>query len=105
MYTFPKFFLGVLYGEEYLVAEPLLRYYGIFIFFFSLSTVLVFNSLAKNRYGFVYLFGIFSFLSLGFVWMYHGSLILIIQIFLVISIISFIIGFSMNYFSSDIRKI
>ena len=69
-YVFPKFFLGIFYGAEYLEAASFLQLYGIFIFFFSLATVLVYNSLAKNRYGFVYVFAAFSILELGLILFY-----------------------------------
>jgi O-antigen/teichoic acid export membrane protein len=96
-YLLPRFFLGIFYGEEYLDAASLLQLYGIIIFFFSLTTVLVHNNLAKNRYGFVYVFAAFSILELGLIWLYHSSLILVLQIFLLISVLSFVVGFCMNY--------
>ena len=104
-FIIPKSILGILYGTEYLEAESLLKLYGIFIFFFSLTIVLVYNSLAKNRYGFVYLFSALSLLELVLIWLYHDSLILVLQIFLIMSVISFVIGFFINYSYPRINKI
>jgi len=101
----PTFFLGIFYGEEYLGAASLLQLYGIFAFFFSLTTVLVYNSLAKNRYAFVYLFVAFSVLELGLIWLYHSSLLLVLQILLVMSVISFVTGFGINYAYPRAKKI
>jgi O-antigen/teichoic acid export membrane protein len=95
----PKFFLGIFYGEEFLGAVLFLRFYGVFIFFFSLATILIYNSLAKNQYGYICLFAVFSILELGLIWLYHSSLILIIQIFLFMSIILFVVGLFFNYYS------
>jgi O-antigen/teichoic acid export membrane protein len=96
-YLLPKFLLGLFYGDEYLGADILLKYYGIFAFFFSLVTVFLYNSLANNRYRFVYLFVVFSIFELILIWLYHYSLVFIIQILLVVSIIMLIIGFIENY--------
>ncbi len=100
-YVIPKFFLGFFYGNEYIEGGPFLQLYGIFIFFFSLTTVLLYNSLAKNRYGFVYLFAAFSILEMGLIWVYHNSINNVLQIFLIISIVTFIIGFYLNYLYSE----
>ena len=89
--------MGFFYGEKYLGAESLLKFYGIFIFFFSLTIILVYNSLAKNRYWFVYLFAAFSVLEVGLIWLYHSSLILVLQILLLMSVIMFFTGFFINY--------
>jgi len=97
LYILPNFFLGLFYGEEFLGAGSFLKIYGIFIFFFSLTTVLVYNSLAKNRYGFIYLFAALSFLEIGLIWLYHSSILNVIQIFLIISVITFVIGVCLNY--------
>ncbi len=96
-YLFPKFFIGIFFGDEYINAAPLLQLYIFFIFFFSLITVLLYNSLAKNRYLFVYIFTAFSILEIGLIWLYHSSIVLIIEILLLINIISFIIGIYINY--------
>jgi len=96
-YVTPKFFLGLFYGKEYIEAGPFLQIYGIFIFFFSLTTVLLYNSLAKHRFEFVYLFVAFSILELGLIWLSHSSIIDVLQIFLLISVITFVIGFCSNY--------
>jgi O-antigen/teichoic acid export membrane protein len=103
-YLLPKFLLGIFYGDEYLEAEILLKYYGIFIFFFSLVTVFLYNSLANNRYRFVYLFVVFSIFELVLIWFYHYSLIFIIQILLVMSVIMLIIGFIENYSYNFIKS-
>lgn len=100
-YVIPKFFLGLFYGNEYIEGGPFLQLYGIFIFFFSLTTVLLYNSLAKNRYGFVYLFAAFSILEIGLILVYHDSISRVLQIFLIISVITFIIGFYLNCFYSE----
>ena len=72
--------LGIIYGEHFFEADVLLMYYGIFIFFFSLVIVFVYHSLAKNQYGFVLFFVALSIIEIGVVWVYHTSLLQIIQI-------------------------
>jgi O-antigen/teichoic acid export membrane protein len=97
LWIFPGFFLKITYGEDYLEAESLLGLYGLMMFFFSLNSIFIYYYLAKNRYGLIYLFAIFSTIELGLVWFYHSSMSQIIQMFLVINIIilglSFLLGF------------
>ena len=102
-YTLPKFFIGIFFGDEYINAAPLLQLYVFFIFFSSLVTVLLYNSLAKNRYLYVYIFTAFSVLEIGLIWFYHSSITFIIEIFLIINIISFIIGICINYVNIELK--
>jgi O-antigen/teichoic acid export membrane protein len=96
-WLFPGFFLGLFFGNDYLVAEPLLQLYAPLMFFFSLTTVIVYYNLARNRYGFVLLFTAFSIVELVLVWLYHNPLILILQIFLIMIVIFFVLGTIITY--------
>lgn len=95
---FPKFFLGLFYGEEYLEADSLIVLYGPFMFFFSLTAVLVYYNLAKNRYGFIYLFVFLSCFEIILIWFFHNSLIFILEILLIMNIIIFILSASVSYY-------
>lgn len=102
-FLFPTTIIGIFYGEEYIGAEILLKYYGIFIFFFSIASVFVYNSLANNRFGYVYIFVIFSIIEIGLIWLYHHTLISIIQILLIISILLVVVGFVKNLSYHDLK--
>jgi O-antigen/teichoic acid export membrane protein len=94
---FPRFFLGF-YGEKYLDADSLLILYGPLMFFFALTAVLVYYNLAKNRYWFIYTFVALSMIEVGLVWMFHATLISILQIMLVMNIVIFISGMGISIF-------
>lgn len=97
LWLFPSFFLEFFFGSKYLPATSLLQLYAPLMFFFSLATVLVYYNLAKNRYGFVYLFALFSLAELVLIWQYHSSLTLILQIILLTVVIFFVLGCIITY--------
>lgn len=100
-YFFPKFFLQLFFGREYVDAGSLLQIYSIFIFFFSINTIFVYNTLAKNRYSFIYLFTLLSAIEIGAILIFHDSIFFFIQIFLIMNIVLSIIGVIINYFTSN----
>ena len=90
-WLFPKFFLGLppTWGDKYLPASSLLKYYGIAMFFFSLTAVLVYYNLALNRYQFIYGSMFIAVISLILICIYHSKLIHVLQIFLLSNIVLF----------------
>jgi len=95
---FPRFFLGF-YGEKYLDADSLLVLYGPLMFFFSLTAVLIYYNLARNRYRFIYLFAILSLIEVSLIWFTHTDLTSILNIILVTNIIIFVSGMAICFFN------
>ena len=104
LWLFPSFFLALFYPDNYVDASSYLQLYGLFMFFFSLIAVLVHYNLALNRYGFIYLFACYTLTCLVLIWFYHDSLVQILQIFLVISAVFFLLGFITSFRYPDHTK-
>jgi len=105
LWMFPGFFLEIFFGSNYLVAKSLLQLYGPMMFFFSLTTVFVYYNLARNRYGFVCLFTAYTVLELILVWMYHSSIMLILQILLLMTVLFFVIGLISTHLYNEEKEV
>lgn len=81
--------LLIVYGSNFSDASVLLPYYGILMFFFSLSAVLVYYNLALKRHFFIYIFGLFTVVELVFVSIFHDSLEQVILLFMGFNILLF----------------
>ncbi len=77
---FPRPFLRIFYGSEFLDAAPLLREYGFLMFLFSLVTVFVYYNLARKQYALIYVFLAWSVLEIIIIVFYHTSMISVIRI-------------------------
>lgn len=88
-WLFPNITIGVLYGKEYLSASTELAWMGIFILFYTLSYILVNFSLSLGRIKVVWLPLLAAILQILALWFWHGSLLQVIQISLVLTIVLF----------------
>ena len=104
LWLFPKFFLGIFYGGDYIEAESLLKLYGPFMFFFSLTAVMVYYNLAKNRYLLIYLLTCISLVELGLIFIYHSSMVTILQMLLVTNIVLCGISYFIGYHYPESRN-
>lgn len=77
---FPSLVVEIPFGIEYIQAIPLVKIYGIAMFLFAISFVIMRYSLAIHDFKFVFIFSIFSFIGIAFISFLHNSMIQIIEI-------------------------
>ena len=87
---FPKYVISIPYGPEYLDAIPVLRLYGIAMFFFSLTVVIMRYSLAINHVRYVYLLLFFTFVEIGLLYLFHDTIVMMAEILLIVNICLFL---------------
>jgi O-antigen/teichoic acid export membrane protein len=90
---FPYLAIKISYGVEYINAIPVLQLYGIAMFFFSLTVILMRYSLAIHHLKYAYIMLFFTILEIGLMVLFNNSMIQIVQILLVVNIILFITSY------------
>ena len=88
-FFFPSSVAKLVFGSEYIGAAPLIRLYGVAMFFFSLTVVVMFYNLAVHSLGYVYIFAFFTFLLIGLLSLFHSSMMEMITILVVIEVMLF----------------
>lgn len=89
-FFFPSLAAKIMFGSEYIGAAPLVRLYGVAMFFFSLTVVLMFYNLAIHSLRYIYVFASFTFLLIGLLSLFHSSMIQMITILLVVNLALFL---------------
>lgn len=86
----PHFIVGSLYGDRYTDASSNIFWYGVFMTFFTLSTLVLnfFLSIGKTKLVLVALLAAVA--QIAGIWMYHDSLFSVIQISTVVSVFFFV---------------
>jgi len=87
---FPSLVIKIPFGDAYLEAMPLVRFYGIAMLFFSLSVVFMRYSLAIHDIKYVYGFAFFTFLEIVLLANFHETMMEMILILMVINVLLFI---------------
>ena len=87
---FPNLAITIPYGAEYLDAIPILRIYGIAMFFFSLTVVIMRYTLAISHVKYVYLLLIFTVLEIGLLYLFHSTIYIMAQILLIVNFLLFL---------------
>ncbi len=77
-FLFPQFMISILYGSAYMTISSLLGPFSIFMLVFSLSYLIAFYNLSKNRTKFVKWVVLSVFLEILLIWLFHSSLIQVI---------------------------
>ncbi len=85
-FLFPNIAIGVLYGKNYLSASSNLVWMGLFIAFYTVSYLLTNFFLSIGKTNVVYIPLIAVFLQIAGIWIWHNSLLVVIQISLAIMI-------------------
>jgi O-antigen/teichoic acid export membrane protein len=88
-WLFPDIAIGLLYGRAYLVARAELVWMGMFMFFYSLSFLLVNFSLSLGKVKIVWLPLVAALAQIPALWFFHGNILQIIQISLTLSVLMF----------------
>lgn len=102
LYLVPGAFLSFFYGDKYLDAQDLLRYYGLMVFFFSLTQVLVFYHLARSNFGFLTAFCNFMVLEVVAISVIHASMDQMVMVLLVMNAVLFLIGTVWTFLGASI---
>jgi len=89
-WLFPNMAIGVLYGSAYLSAKGALVWMGIFILFYTLSYLLVNYSLSLGDSKTVYFPFLAAALQAPLIWFFHGSILQVVQISLVLALAMFV---------------
>jgi len=90
---FPSLVIKIPFGDVYLEAMPLVRFYGITMLFFSLSVVFMRYSLAIHDIKYVYGFAFFTFLEIVLLAIFHETMVEMILILMVINVLLFIFSY------------
>ena len=91
-WLFPGLVLTSLYGSAYAPAETVLRWYGLAVFAFALSSTALNFQLARARNRFVYVFTVVSLAQIGLMWLFHATLLQFVHVLLVTNAALFAIG-------------
>jgi O-antigen/teichoic acid export membrane protein len=83
----PRFVINMLFGSTYLESAPLVRWYGVAIFFFSLVVVLMNYHLANHTTRFIYFTVLLTLVEILLIFIIHNTLIQVIHIIIMINII------------------
>jgi hypothetical protein len=78
------------YGPAYVEVAPVVQLYGVAMMFFSLTVVLMRYNLAIHDLKYVYLFAFFTFLEIGLLAVFHGSMVEMARVLLIINVVLFI---------------
>lgn len=88
-WLFPNIAIGILYGKAYLSASKELVWMGVFILFYTLSSILVNFSLSLGKVKIVWFPLVLSVAQVFALWFWHGSLLQVIQISLMLTVALF----------------
>lgn len=89
-WLFPNIAIGVLYGKAYLSASIELVWMGLFILFYTLSSLLVNFSLSLGKIKIVVFPAVIALIQIPALWFFHGGIRQVVQISLSLSIILFL---------------
>lgn len=89
-WLFPEMVIKVLYGSAYLSARAELVWMGLFLLFYSLSSLLVNYSLSLGKSGIVIFPFVGALLQIILIWFWHGTTLQVIQISLLVNIAMFL---------------
>ncbi len=103
----PHFIVGSLFGDKYPLATPFLFKYGLAMFFFALSFLVVNYSLSLNQAKIAYPLLVVIILELGLISLFHSSITQIVNVVLLCGIISFVsvIPFYLNLVSRSAKSL
>ena len=82
---FPEPAIKILFGNKFVAAAPLLKFYGLAMMFMAIICILISFNLARHRTGFIYSLGVGCLLLIILINLFHGSLLMVISIILAIT--------------------
>lgn len=94
---FPMIVVKIPFGIEYLAIAPIVQIYGLAMFFFSLTVILIWYCLAIDFFKYVYLLAIFTLFEIIMLSIFNNSMMEMAKVLLFINIILLTIGYSYVY--------
>jgi len=101
-YFFPQLSVRMLFGERYLEASRHLFWFGLFMTFFTLDTLLINFFISKNKVWVSYLIFIFALLQIFGIVFWHSGIMSVVLVSLFLSIFLFLI--LVSYFFYETKK-
>lgn len=93
----PSFFVGLLFGAEYLPAAGLLPWYAAAIGVFSVCVVLLNYSLAAADLRFVKAFTVLTVAEIAFVYLFSTSMLQVVQVLLAVNAVGSLLGLALYF--------
>lgn len=100
---FPEYAIRLLYGSAYLEASNLLVWFGIFITFFTLSSLIINYSLSLGKTKVVVFPAIAALFQIVLIWFFHESLSSIIFISIIISALLLVALFIYSIYENRVQ--
>lgn len=94
---FPETALTILFGEKFVVASPLLKYYGISMMLMAAVSVLMSFNLARHRTGFIYSLGVGCVSMVTLINLFHDSLQSVIFVIIANNLLLFLFNLWLVY--------
>ena len=102
---FPSIVVGIPFGEIYLEAIPLVKFYGLAMLFFSLTVVLMRYALAVHNLKYVYGFTFFTILEIILLAVFHETMMEMIIILLSVNMLLFIFSYYYVVWYKPIKRV
>ncbi len=103
-FAFPSLIVRVIFGKEYLATIPLIGLFGLAMYFFSLTYILLMYQLSIHRLEFVKILAIATALEVILIMLFHQTLTQVILSLLVVSLFLFFVN-SYYVFTASKKKV
>lgn len=94
---FPELAIKILFGNRFVAAAPLLKFYGLAMMFMAIISILINFNLARHRTEFIYSLGAGCVVLITLINLFHDSLLTVIFIIMAISISLAVVNLMMVY--------
>ena len=102
-YFFPKLIIGMIYGDQFLLASNLIFKYGIFMTLIAMINLQIFYFIAIDKFWYLISLLLVVILQISLIWVYHTDLNTIIWILVFVSFIIFMVNSILMYLDSKKR--
>jgi len=102
-FLFPDFVVSMLFGSDYIKITDLIGLFGLFMGIFSLVYVLSFYNISIQRSKFIYILILFNMIEGGLIYLFHDSLVQIINILIWLIILLFLVLVIYTYLDKNGR--
>ena len=90
-FLLPKIVVLILYGKQFLEISPLIGWFGVIMGLFSLNYLISFYFISINKFKFLYILLIFNVMEVILIYLFHNTLLQVIQVLVILMLILFII--------------
>ena len=100
-FLFPGFTINLLFGQDYLVVKNLLGPFALVMLLFSLTYVITSYNVSVHKTKFLYLLVSFNLLEALLIFLFHNTLLQVIQILIVLTTLLFISMFLITKYQKN----